>query len=306
MNLKFKKTFLLVIILFIAFPNFVAYAQNDTYTLLAPIPCVGVGGGSCDQNATQTRMPDYIKGLVRLVIGISTVFAVLMIVIGGFQYMTSDALQGKQDGKNRIKNSFLGLLLIGASFIILNTINPNLLEINLNIESVQTASQTVGTGELSAGGTCTTCVPLDSSLPLKPNQGTEIFPDTNTKLVEMNKKLKDGGVSWWITEAYPPTVVHSNQCHSAGTCVDANFTGGSLPKTSAFEDLTPSEREAHAKNINAFIKAASDSGLRAIYEVPTEARKSLLVQAGVPSSQIQVVTKLINNKAIEPHFSVYN
>lgn len=149
MNLKFKKTFLLVIILFIAFPNFVAYAQNDTYTLLAPIPCVGVGGGSCDQNATQTRMPDYIKGLVRLVIGISTVFAVLMIVIGGFQYMTSDALQGKQDGKNRIKNSFLGLLLIGASFIILNTINPNLLEINLNIESVQTASQTVGTGELS-------------------------------------------------------------------------------------------------------------------------------------------------------------
>lgn len=122
---------------------------EDPYTLLAPIPCVG---GNCSGDlATKTTLPQYVKGFIQLSIGISAVFAVVMIVIGGFQYMTSDALQGKSDGKTRIKNSAIGILLIAASFIILQTINPDLLNINLNIDASPTAQSGTQTGELSAG-----------------------------------------------------------------------------------------------------------------------------------------------------------
>lgn len=122
---------------------------DGTYNLLAPIPCVG---GDCSgQLATETTLPQYVKGFIQLSIGISAVFAIVMIVIGGFQYMTSDALQGKQDGKTRIKNSAIGILLIAASFIILQTINPDLLDIKLKIDASPTAQSGTQTGQLSAG-----------------------------------------------------------------------------------------------------------------------------------------------------------
>ncbi len=282
-----------------------ATTAEDPYTLLAPIPCVG---GNCSGDlATNTTLPQYVKGFIQLSIGISAVFAIVMIVIGGFQYMTSDALQGKQDGKTRIKNSAIGILLIAASFIILQTINPDLLDIKLKIDASPTAQSGTQTGTLVAGGTCTTCVPLDSSLSsvLKRGQGTQILPDTNTKLVALNNTLKEENISWWISEAYPPTVKHANVCHSAGTCIDANFTNTSKPRTSDFESLTEPERTQHAKNINSFIDSAESANLRAIYEVPTSARRDLLIQAGVPANRIITVIKS-DGAPIEPHFSVYN
>ncbi len=301
MSLFFKKTIVVIFaILFLTLPMLDILANTEPYTLLAPLPLTG------DRYATETRLPEYVNGIIRIAIGISAVFAILMIIIGGFQYMTSDAIQGKQDGKNRIKNAFWGIILIAGAFIILNTINPRLLDINLNIERIQTREASVDGGTLGGRGVCTTCAPVDPDLPLKPGQGTQILPDTNTKLVSLDGTLKAAGISWQITEAYPPRVAHANQCHNRGTCVDANFVDRDRPRTDDLENLTPEERRTHANNINRFIAGASNSGLRAQYEVPTVARKNLLVQAGVPSNRITVVPTLINNRAIVPHFSVYN
>jgi hypothetical protein len=256
---------------------------EEPYNLLAPIPCVG---GDCSgQLARETTLPQYIKGFIQLSIGISAVFAIVMIVIGGFQYMTSDALQGKQDGKTRIKNSVIGILLIAASFIILQTINPDLLNINLNIDASPTSVSGTQTGTLVAGGTCTTCVPLDSSLRLGDNTNTQIYPETGAKLLVLNESLKEASIGWAITEAYPPKVTHKNPCHSAGTCVDANFRNTA----------------ATAQNINKFIEATSGVGLKAIYEVKTPKEKSDLVSAGVPSNSIMVIEEITGS-----HFSVYN
>jgi hypothetical protein len=95
----------------------------------------------------------YLPGLFNLAIGLAAAFAVLMIVWGGVQYMTTDAVLGKSAGKERIKNAIWGLVLVISAWLILYTINPNLLTLNLNIEKVTTsapAGVTLG-GELSAG-----------------------------------------------------------------------------------------------------------------------------------------------------------
>ena len=122
MSLFFKKTIVVIFaILFLTLPMLDILANTEPYTLLAPLPLTG------DRYATETRLPEYVNGIIGIAIGISAVFAILMIIIGGFQYMTSDAIQGKQDGKNGIRNTFWGIILIAGAFIILNTINPSLL-----------------------------------------------------------------------------------------------------------------------------------------------------------------------------------
>jgi len=74
---------------------------------------------------------DYIIGIFTLLVGATTILAVIWIVLGGIQYMSTDAWSGKSGGKEKIKNALLGLLLAGASWLILNTINPDILKIRL-------------------------------------------------------------------------------------------------------------------------------------------------------------------------------
>ncbi len=136
-------------------PTIVALAADDlSYTVLAPLPCIG-SDQDCKTAATKTELKDYIPGIFKLAIGLSAVAAVLMIVIGGFQYISSDAIMGKKDGKERIKNAVFGLVLVISAWLILNTINPNLLNINLNIESISTTALdggTLGTEGTSGSG----------------------------------------------------------------------------------------------------------------------------------------------------------
>ncbi|MEK7499596.1 MAG: hypothetical protein AAB649_03245, partial [Patescibacteria group bacterium] len=69
--------------------------------------------------------------MYKLAVAAASVLAVLMIVIGGFTYVSSDAMGNKEEGKHQIKAAFGGLLLILASYIILNTVNPQLVSISI-------------------------------------------------------------------------------------------------------------------------------------------------------------------------------
>jgi len=45
--------------------------------------------------------------------------------------MSTDAYSGKSEGKKKITNALLGLLLAGLSWVILYTINPKILDIRI-------------------------------------------------------------------------------------------------------------------------------------------------------------------------------
>lgn len=128
-------TILALITLFVVSVN-LTYAV-DTYTQLAPLPgtgnCTGSGSTlSCTVTPSATNsLGTYINGLYKLAVAAASVLAVLMIIIGGFNYVSTDAINNKEEGKETIKSALGGLLLVLASWVILYTINPQLTNLNI-------------------------------------------------------------------------------------------------------------------------------------------------------------------------------
>ena len=116
------------------------------YQLLAPIPEAGFTSNPAN------NFGSYAASLIRLIIGAATVLAIIMFIFGGFAYMTSESLSAKGAGRETMMNAVGGLVLLLASYLILNTINPNLLNLNLNINKVaqlpQQNNSTIGLQEL--------------------------------------------------------------------------------------------------------------------------------------------------------------
>jgi hypothetical protein len=97
----------------------------SAYALLEPIS----GVTSVDTRASGA-VGSYLSNIYVLGIGLAGVLAVLMIVVGGIQYIGSGmSPSGKSDAKDRITNAVLGLLLALLSWLILNTIDPNLVSL---------------------------------------------------------------------------------------------------------------------------------------------------------------------------------
>jgi len=104
----------------------------SNYTLLEPLPCVRIGANTpCTPGTMQESInfENYIQYVFNLLIALASAAAVFMIVWGGFQTMTSDAWFEKKEGKNKITNALLGLVLILCSYLILKTIDPRLVAI---------------------------------------------------------------------------------------------------------------------------------------------------------------------------------
>jgi hypothetical protein len=92
--------------------------SNGVYKLLAPI-------GTFAQ--APDNIGDYFNTIFKIAIALCGVLAVVMIVIGGVQYMGDESIFGKTEAKSRITSAILGLLIALGSWAILNTINPDLL-----------------------------------------------------------------------------------------------------------------------------------------------------------------------------------
>lgn len=65
-------------------------------------------------------------------VAIAGVLAAVYLVLAGFQYMTTDAVSKKSGAKTRIQEILIGLAIALFSFIILQTINPAILTLNLS------------------------------------------------------------------------------------------------------------------------------------------------------------------------------
>lgn len=126
-------------------PNSLTYGgyKPGCNALLAPLP----GLSLIDSTVT---LGTYINTIVRLAIGLIVVFAVVMLVSYGFQYMTQGSITGKANAKEKIQNALIGVLIALGVFVILATINPNLLNLEPNIEEVSVSLQEISAGEFQA------------------------------------------------------------------------------------------------------------------------------------------------------------
>lgn len=295
------------------FPN--QLPETIEYTPLAPLPGTTEGG--------KATLQSYLPGLFKLVIGLAAVLAVGWIIWGGIEYITTDAISGKEEGKKRIQNAVIGLVIVITSYLILNTINHNLLELNLGLEPTTVGGGGAGGGGGPTGGggeggdaaarakvtqdcpgctlnavqinlsssdiarlSCTTCTKLSTSLQFGGNTQMNGTPELNDKLVAL--KNSTGGTTWGVSEAYPPVVHHADNCHFNGTCIDAVVPGINSSTVSA----------ASAAQINAFMDKARNANLRPVFEVKTQAEVDQWAAVGVSAIPVGWATGT--------HFSIYS
>jgi len=104
--------------------------EDNAYQPLAPIPGVAEEG-------EDINLQGYLAGIFNTVIGLATVAAVVVITIGGVRYTTAgDSEDQVKSAKDQIKGAVGGLLLAAASWLILYTINPQLLNFNVGTLSM--------------------------------------------------------------------------------------------------------------------------------------------------------------------------
>lgn len=135
MSSNYKKTFALPFIMLLVALTLLSvspkqvsgsfYPDASDYTPLAPIE------GTFNPATGKTNLSTYLTGIFKVGVAGAGVLAFLMIVWGGFTYLSTDVITGKEEGKARIERAVGGLILALTSYIILNTINPKLVELDL-------------------------------------------------------------------------------------------------------------------------------------------------------------------------------
>ena len=123
-------------------------STNSNYCLLAPLPGLG------DSVDTTQGVGSYINVLIKITIGLISVLAVVMLVVGGIEYMVSNIAGEKASAKSRMTNAIFGLILMLSSYLILNTINPKLVNLSVGIAPttiIQYEDDTYSEAETSDG-----------------------------------------------------------------------------------------------------------------------------------------------------------
>lgn len=88
----------------------------------------GVGSGDAAGEKAGANFSNYLKMVINLSLGFGVLLAVILLVVGGVQYVTVDTFTSKQAGKAGIQKALGGLLLLFISFLILHIINPKLID----------------------------------------------------------------------------------------------------------------------------------------------------------------------------------
>jgi len=78
-----------------------------------------------------TSLGGFLAQAFSLGLALAAALAVIMIVWGGVEYMLSESFISKGDGKKKIMDALTGLLLALVSWLILFTINPEILNFKL-------------------------------------------------------------------------------------------------------------------------------------------------------------------------------
>ncbi len=153
---------------------------SGQYCLLEPLP---MGGGQVydKYDPKVTTAADYINLAIKVIISIIGVLGVIMIVLGGVQYMTTDAISKKEGGKEMISNAIFGLILALVSWLLLNTINPALIEIRLDPPK-GLAVVTTGADDLPAP-----YVPKNATI-----NGQQVVVNINCSQTSINAAAADG------------------------------------------------------------------------------------------------------------------
>ncbi len=144
-------------------------------TATAP-SCTGQDCGNIDYVPLEPLIPNsppniasdfgaYLNLMFKVLLTLGALLAVGRLTVGGIMYMTSEVMETKGDAKRWMTSSLYGLLLLAGSWLILFTINPNLLKFNLIVPG----SGQVGTTQSTSSNTPATPSQADINACKSPN-----------------------------------------------------------------------------------------------------------------------------------------
>lgn len=194
---KNKKKILFIILIFLfvlSACSLVKAASSSSYSNQEKIP-----GGSPTECIT-----DYIKQIIDFGFAVIGILAMFMLCVGAYQYlMAAGNIVKVESAKQTIASALLGLVLGLTSYVILNTINPNLVKTSLSCTSSSSSS-----GSGSGTGTTT------------PNSGAG-------KCVEGTGNCAQGNMSCFGSEAKNASIVCN--CESGGNVQEGGDKCGGTP-----------------------------------------------------------------------------
>lgn len=106
--------------------NTIKGTEQPCYTPLEPGALPGVTESS-------TNLGAFLGTVFNFGIAAAVVLALIMIIWGGIEMMTSDSWMKHDSGKKKITDALMGLGLALVSWLLLYTINPNLVTFNGNL-----------------------------------------------------------------------------------------------------------------------------------------------------------------------------
>lgn len=140
---------------------------SGVYTFLEPLSDGNPETDDTKFDANVTcAFADFANKFIKVFIAICALLAMVMIISGGIQYMTSELVSSEVQGKTVISQAILGLILAVSGYAILNTINPKLLNLCPDLPNA-----TITTENFDVGGDIT----FDGK-PIKVNFNKEAYP----------------------------------------------------------------------------------------------------------------------------------
>lgn len=113
---------------FLTFAPLVAFTPTPAFAECAPQVCDGdiypdsvKAGCGCAGFATEDKLPGVIQIIVKSIIGVAGTIAVIFVVVGGVNYITSNGDTGKiEKAKKTILYACIGIAVCALAFAIVN------------------------------------------------------------------------------------------------------------------------------------------------------------------------------------------
>lgn len=148
-----KKINLVAITLFLGLAPLYTFAQG--FVPLAGIPELTTG-----DVANSGNLALFFNNLYKYLIGLAATLAIIQIIWGGIAIATNqDDVSKIMDDKGKIYNAIFGLILVLSPALVFSIINPNILNLSLNLPPLGTTPPVRSTSPSSSTTTPTQALP---------------------------------------------------------------------------------------------------------------------------------------------------
>lgn len=230
--------------------------KESGFVPIAPIPGLTEGGA-----ATSGNLAEFFNNLYKYLIGLAAVLAIVEIIWGGLEYATQDIPGAKKEGKEKIQQAILGLILVLSPALVFSIINPSILDLSLNLPPLKltvpitfkpSAKDSFNSSyPCSASGDCTEAQASCKSAGGSP-EADKYCATTNGVIDPEGRRVSVGSISCIDGEIFVvkcvavPADIKDNfaasteniiECSSTGDCTEATAQCKSQPNSGTGETV---------------------------------------------------------------------